>query len=53
MLQEWRKQQDDQELRLRVLEEAEHKRKGGVAVLGLLLTLAATAGAAAIKLLGV
>jgi hypothetical protein len=43
---------DDHSLRLRVLEKAENKRKGGIAVLGVLMTLAAAAGAAAVKLLG-
>jgi septal ring factor EnvC (AmiA/AmiB activator) len=52
MLQEWRRQQEDQEARLRKLEESEHKRRGGLALLAGMLTLASAAGAAAMKLLG-
>jgi hypothetical protein len=42
---------DDHDMRLRHLEEADHKRKGGIAVLGIMLTLAASAGAVATKML--
>ena len=51
MLQEWRRQQEDQEARLREVEKAEHKRSGGLIVLGILMSLAGTAGAAVMKLL--
>jgi hypothetical protein len=43
---------DDYDDRLRELEKSEHKRKGGLAVLATMLTLAASAGAALMKLLG-
>jgi hypothetical protein len=43
---------DDFELRIRKLEAAEHKRKGGMAVLAVLMGLASAAGAAAMRLLG-
>jgi hypothetical protein len=42
---------DDHAARLRRLEEAEQKRKGGIAVLGVMMTLAASAGAVAAKML--
>ena len=42
---------DDHDTRLRHLEESAHKRKGGIGVLLGMLTIAASAGAAAAKML--